>query len=111
MNELKLIKFYLEYKKLFEDNTGLAELWIDVGELTVKHDMTKEEVKYILDFYDTSFDFSQFLRGTYDNWAIEEDEDYIKLTLGQLESAMRLHDITNIDDKIRRIKDIINESV
>jgi len=73
----KLDNFYKDYKELFNLEPGNEytnhELWTEVGQLTLKHDMTKQDVKEILDNYDCNFDFYNFLQSTYEEWN-EEDE-------------------------------------
>jgi hypothetical protein len=68
--------FYKDYKHVFdpvpegeEDNEPTKyEMWMEVGELCTKHKMSEEDVKYVLDNYDISFDIFDFLSATYKNW-------------------------------------------
>jgi len=109
MNEAKIIKFYLAYMRLMSQYYYLPNILEDVEELTLQHNMTKGEIKFILDNYDTTFDLANVLRDTHDDWVGENDETYVETVLIALSGAMSLQNIKNIDDKIRRIKEIIDE--
>jgi hypothetical protein len=85
--ESKIVNFYNDYINLLKqsddeddeeenyltDNEKLTE----VGQLTLKYNLSKEDVKYILDNYDISLDIDKLLQYTYDNWVDEEDENYL----------------------------------
>ena len=61
--------FYQEYKDLFEvEDYDNYEVLTEVGQLTLKYNLSKENVKEILSNYDTSFDTHNFLQSTYDDW-------------------------------------------
>lgn len=67
----RIQKFYKEYRELYEDdydNLSSYEVWMEVGQLTLKYELTSDDVKYILDNMDTSFDYANNLKDTLDNW-------------------------------------------
>lgn len=64
----KLLDFYNEYKNLFEGEYDSGDLYDTVGDLCVQHEMTRQEVRQILDTFDCSFDDDNLLEATYDNW-------------------------------------------
>lgn len=70
-------KFYDEYKNLFdidpdeydqEDKPSNIDIFTEVGQLVNKYHLSKDDVKWILDNEDTSFDTYRFLESTYDDW-------------------------------------------
>lgn len=74
--EHSLEKFYNEYKRLFdndiefeqEDEPLNIDIFTEVGQLVNKYHLSKDDVKWILDNEDTSFDTYRFLESTYDDW-------------------------------------------
>lgn len=44
------------------------DLYDSLGELCLKYDLTKEDVKFVLDNYDCEFDVDKLLQSTYDSW-------------------------------------------
>ena len=108
MNEQKIIRFYLEYKKFF--NIYISNIRVHINELISKHNITKDEIKFILINYDTTFDISHILQSIYYSLIEEIDETYVDAALVALSGAMQLQNITNIEHKIIRIKEIIDEN-
>lgn len=79
INKTNIDNYYRAYKAWLteepeEDNEPTNyERWMEVGQLTIKHHLSKEDVKYILDNYDTSFDWDGLLQSTYDKWTDNDD--------------------------------------
>jgi len=68
-------KYYYDYKELFnhtkyDEEYGYTnyELWTEVGQLTLKYNLTRDDVKWILDNKNTRFDSDKFLEDTYLHW-------------------------------------------
>lgn len=80
----KLLDFYNEYKNLFKGEYDSGDLYDTVGDLCVQHDMTKQEVRQVLDTFDCSFDIDELLEATYDHWTDEigdsKSGEYVLIT-------------------------------
>lgn len=81
-NSDELIRFYNEYKELCDrDDLGNHELWTEIGQLTLKHNLTKDDVLYVLNNFDCNFDIHNFLKQTWEDWdKYEEDQKNTKLS-------------------------------
>jgi hypothetical protein len=74
-NQDKLINFYEEYKKLCkEEDLGNHELWVEIGQLTLKYDLSKDDVLYILNNFNCKFDVFGFLKQTLEDWDSHEED-------------------------------------
>lgn len=92
-----LSSFYNEYKELCDhDDLGNHELWMEIGQLTLKHGLSKEDVKNILDNYDCSFDINRFLLSTYNSW-----ETDLTAEIGETNYGRRTLLITHEGDNVR----------
>ena len=78
--EVKLEDFYQQYKNIVdfnEDDFGQGEepsnvdLLSEIGDLCNDLDMSKSDVKWVLDNYDCSFDIDGLLQITHDEWIDE----------------------------------------
>lgn len=75
-NKENLSKFYKEYKKLCRDeDLSNYELWTEIGQLTLKYDLTKDDVLYILNNFNCDFDIYKSLQQTLEYWDDDLDED------------------------------------
>lgn len=80
--------FYIDYQKLMsqgEDN----DLYDELGELTLTHNLSKEDVGFIVNNYDTTFDMNDHLYTTYINWIDDglkysDSDETIELTKEEL---------------------------
>lgn len=73
----KYYNFYFKYKNIinfdeseydegYEPSSG--NLYSEIGDLCNEFDMNKEDVKWILDNLDCSFDCDKLLQSTYNYW-------------------------------------------
>lgn len=68
-NQDKLSKFHKEYEELCKDeDLGNHELWTEIGQLTLKYDLTKDDVLFILNNFNCKFDVNGFLKQTWSDW-------------------------------------------
>lgn len=104
--------FYKEYKKLFFDNNDYdnIELFQEIGELTIQHKLSKDDVKIILSGVDTSFDYSRFLQSTLDHWDDENNKNNKIPTkdVKQIayEAALWAIDINKISDLKKKLGEV-----
>lgn len=107
MSNMRLDSFYKDYKKIFDyneddfeqgDEPSNYELMMAVGQLTLEHDMTREDVKNILDNYDCRFDINHFLQSTYDEWVEDNTEK-------SLEDILRDYEVYNPKVFIKYLKE------
>ncbi len=101
-----IINFYNEYKGLFSDPDdddldnipSKIDLYDEIGELTLKHNLSYEDVGYILNSLDTSFDTDGLLKSTYNTWV---DENVSKTTNIDLKS--RIEDLIHSNIRLRQV--------
>jgi acid phosphatase class B len=75
-NQDKLSKFHKEYEELCKDeDLGNHELWTEIGQLTLKYDLTKDDVLFVLNNFNCKFDVNGFLKQTWSDWDDNLDED------------------------------------
>jgi len=68
-NEDKLSKFHKEYEKLCNhEGLGNHELLVEIGQLTLEYDLTKDDVSYILNNFNCKFDTYDFLKCIWEDW-------------------------------------------
>lgn len=85
---MKCQKFHQTYKSLVdfdESEQGYEptnmDLISDIGDLCNKLNMTKEDVKFVLDNFDCSFDTDKLLQSTYNEWVDEQSKYSISITI------------------------------
>lgn len=83
----KCVKFYNKYKSIVDfDESGYeqgdgptnGDLLSEIGDLCNKLNMTKEDVKFVLDNFNCSFDIDRLLQSTYNEW-VESDKGSLSL--------------------------------
>lgn len=68
-NQDKLSKFHKEYEELYKDeDLGNYELWTEIGQLTLKYDLTKDDVLFVLNNFNCEFDAMMLLKQTWSDW-------------------------------------------
>ena len=97
--EVKLEDFYQQYKNIVdfnEDDFGQGEepsrvdLLSEIGDLCNELDMSKSDVKWVLDNYDCSFDIDGLLQITHDDWVDEGGNDDEVFTLQDIRDAVTM---------------------
>jgi hypothetical protein len=83
----KCVKFYNKYKSIVDfdeseykqgDEPTNSDLLSEIGGLCNKLNMTKEDVKFVLDNFDCSFDGNKLLQSHYNLW-VESDKGSLSL--------------------------------
>jgi hypothetical protein len=68
-NQDKLSIFHREYEELCSnDELGNHELWTEIGQLTLKYNLTKDDVLYVLNNFNCKFDINKLLKQTWSDW-------------------------------------------
>ena len=97
-SDSKLDNFYREYKKLFDDQYeaeegeewGDGELATEVGQLITKYNLQKDDLKTIIDNYDTRFDYLSTLEWEYKEWDDDPIADKWNVLLDFIEKNKNL---------------------
>lgn len=102
--------FYVEYKSLFnnEDNEfgdSNSDLLDEIGDLCNEHEIKRDDIKWILDNYDCSFDVDKLLKIVYDEWVDEENnleaiENKIIECLNEADSNLDYDDFSRLAESI-----------
>jgi len=80
----KCHKFHQVYKKLVKfdedeylqgDEPSRIDLLSEIGDLCNRFNMTKEDVKFVLDNFDCAFDSDKLLQIIYDEWEDETETE------------------------------------
>ena len=78
--DTKCHDFYQEYKNIVDfneddydqgDEPSKVDQLSEIGDLCNKFNMSKDDIKYVLDNYDCSFDYDKLLQITYYEWVDE----------------------------------------
>lgn len=75
---IKCNNFYREYKNIVDFDESVPsriDLLDEIGDLCNEFKMSKEDVKFVLDNFDCSFDIDGLLQSTYNEWVDEQGND------------------------------------
>jgi hypothetical protein len=97
--EVKLEDFYQQYKNIVDFNEddfeqgeepSRVDLLSEIGDLCNELDMSKSDVKWVLDNYDCSFDIDGLLQITHDEWVDEGGNDDEVFTLQDIRDTVTM---------------------
>lgn len=104
VNDSILDNFYNCYKNIFKvddqyyneyGDKDSSELLDEIGELTLKYDLDKSDVLFVLNNYDCSFDVDHLLSIVADEWVDESDNTRQQISGTKQQNLFTYQDLLN----------------